>query len=362
MNIMLLTYQGDMAGSTNSISFLALGLVQRGHTVVVGCRKESLLFSMLSGTPVNVIPMVFNGRLDLNNIRHIADVAKKYSIELINAQSSYDRYTAILARWFHRLNCKIVHTRRQPPRSDGGFIQRQFYIRGTDKIVVVSDTLKRIFIDKGYPASHLEVIYNGTPVSRYKNSDSSHVEQLRNRLGIAPDDVVIGCVSRLKKQAQLIHALTHLDPSYKVLFVGIEKNCLDDLAQSLGVKQKIIYAGKVGTDEVLDYYKLMNVDVLPSTTDGFGLVLIEAMANGVPVVGTDFGGISDVIRHEECGLLFSDNNHEQLAASIERCIKDKTLREKLIRNGYKRALEDFSIERTIDNYENFFRRLIDTGK
>ncbi|HEX2956667.1 MAG TPA: hypothetical protein VHO70_07540, partial [Chitinispirillaceae bacterium] len=69
MNILILTYQGDMAGSTNSIAFLSRGLAERGHTVVVGCRKESLLFSMLQNTPVIVEPMVFHGRFDLNNIR-----------------------------------------------------------------------------------------------------------------------------------------------------------------------------------------------------------------------------------------------------------------------------------------------------
>lgn len=358
MNIMLLTYQGDMAGSTNSIAFLARGMAQRGHTVVVGCRKESLLYSMLIDTPVIVVPMTFKGRLDLSNIRHIAQTVKKYSIQLINAQSSYDRYTAIFARWLYHLECKIVHTRRQPPLSEGGFIQRWFYVKGTDKIVVISDTLKKIFAEKGYPASHLKVIHNGAPVNRYQNITDERVSKLRDQLGISPDDIIIGCVSRRKKQEQLIHALKYLDSSYKVLFVGIEKGCLDQLARQLGIKQKIIYAGIVSSDDALNYYKLMNVNTLPSTTDGFGLVLIEAMACGVPVVGTNFGGISDVIQHEKNGLLYTNENYNQFAACIERCIKDKALREMLISNGLKRALEDFSIEQTIGNYESFFKGLI----
>jgi glycosyltransferase involved in cell wall biosynthesis len=107
---------------------------------------------------------------------------------------------------------------------------------------------------------------------------------------------------------------------------------------------------------------LLTVNILPSTTDGFGLVLIEAMACGVPVIGTDFGGISDVIQNEISGLLFKDEDHAGLANAIERCINDATLRERLITNGKKRAFEDFAIERTIENYEKFFQRLIATGK
>jgi glycosyltransferase involved in cell wall biosynthesis len=219
--------------------------------------------------------------------------------------------------------------------------------------------MKTIFINRGYPESHLKVIYNGAPVERYRLINDTHVQQLRKQFDLSADDIVIGCVSRKKKQEQLIHALQYLDSSYKVLFVGIEKGSLDNLARQLGIKQTIHYAGIVGNNDALAYYKLMNVNVLPSTTDGFGLVLIEAMACGVPVVGTNFGGITDVIQHESSGLLYTDDNYRELALCIERCISDTSFREKCIKNGYKRAFEDFSIERTIDNYETFFKQLIE---
>ncbi|MBN1602832.1 MAG: glycosyltransferase family 4 protein [Chitinispirillaceae bacterium] len=362
MNILMLTYQGDMAGSTNSIAFLSRGLAEKGHTVVVGCRKESLLYTMLQDSGVIVEPMVFHGRFDLKNIRHVRDTVKKYSIELINAQSSYDRYSSILARFFYRLNTKVVHTRRQPPRSDGGLIQRLFYLAGTHKIVVISDMMKKIFVKKGYPASHLEVIYNGAPTERYSVINEKKTADLRMHFGISENEIVIGCISRFKKQEQLIQALKIINKPWKVLFAGIEKNSLDPLAAQLGIPNQILYAGYVDPQEILNYYKLLSVNVLPSTTDGFGLVLIEAMACGIPVIGTDFGGISDVIQHEISGLLFKDGDFKGLADSIERCINDSHLRERLIRNGRKRALEDFAIEKTIENYEKFYHRLISDGR
>ena len=63
MNILFLTYQGDIAGSTNSISYLAKGLAEKGHNVYVGCRKESLLYEILSNTKVNLIGMKFKRML-----------------------------------------------------------------------------------------------------------------------------------------------------------------------------------------------------------------------------------------------------------------------------------------------------------
>ena len=320
MNILLITYQGDMAGSTNSISYLAKGLAERGHTVVVGMRKEALLWQLLEGTKVIRIPMTFRNKIDHNNIRHIAAIVKKYKIQIINAQSSIDRYTTIFARWFYNLNCKIVHTRRQTPLSIGGIIQNTFYIKGTDKIIVVSDRLKEIFIQKGFPPKHLHVIYNGIPIKRYKNEVSEKkVEALRKKYNIKTTDRVIGCISRYKRQEQIIQALPYLDEKIKVLFVGCEKEDLQKHIDKVTFKNELIFAGKISPDEVLNHYKLMDVNVLPSITDGFGLVLVEAMAMGIPVIGTQFAGIISVLKeNEQNGLLFEDNNIPQLVEKLKK--------------------------------------------
>jgi glycosyltransferase involved in cell wall biosynthesis len=359
MKILFLTYQGDIAGSTNSIFFLAKELAKKGHQVYVGCRKESLLFSMVEKSSAKPVPMVFNGRFDLKNIRHIRDLVKEFGIELINAQSSYDRYTAVFAKWLYRLNVCVVHTRRQPSRSLENIVHKFIYVKGTDSIVVVSGELKKMFIAQGYPENHIKVIYNGASFERYRDVSSNALSELRKKYELKETDTVIGCVSRMKKQEQLIAALQYVDPSYKVLFVGIPEGSLDLFTEKYGIKNEIIYAGTIDNVTVLDYYKLMNVQVLPSISDGFGMVLIEAMACGVPVIGTKFGGIPEVIEDGRSGLLFEDGNVLQLADCIKKVLTDEYLRCELIKNGKKRALEDFSIEKTAENYEHHFNTLIE---
>ena len=98
MNILFLTYQGDIAGSTSSISYLAKGLAERGHNVYVGCRKESLLYEILSKTKVNLIEMKFKSKFDLKNMKHIKEIVNQYNIDIINAQSSKDRYNSIFSK------------------------------------------------------------------------------------------------------------------------------------------------------------------------------------------------------------------------------------------------------------------------
>ncbi|HRI29220.1 MAG TPA: glycosyltransferase family 4 protein [Chitinophagales bacterium] len=359
MNILLLTYQGDIAGSTNSIYYLATGLAARGHTIVVGARQESLLYQMLEGTPVIRQPMTFGGKFDRVNMRQIKDAVQEYHIQIVNAQSSRDRYTSILARWWYNLPVALVHTRRQEPKSIGGWLQNQFYVAGTDKIIVISEQLKKTFVERGIPAKHIQVIMNGIPFGRFEQVNPLKTEALRKQYGILPTDTVIGCVARPKKQEQLIQALPYLhNNQIKVLFVGIPQGSLNHWVQKLGVKNPIIYAGTVPPSEVMHYYPLFSVYVLPSTMEGFGLAPVEAMGMGVPVVATRAQGIIDVLQNQQNGLWFEDGNAQELAQKITETLTNTTLRQYLISNGKRAAATTFSMERTLNDYEAFFSSLV----
>ncbi|NJL76439.1 MAG: glycosyltransferase family 4 protein [Saprospiraceae bacterium] len=291
-------------------------------------------------------------------MRQIKAIVEKYQIQLINAQSSKDRYTSILSRWRYGLNVKLVHTRRQTPQSVGGWLQNTFYTKGTDKIIVISEQLKKTFIRQGIPASHLEVIYNGVHPDFFAALDDNKVQALRSHYQLTPEDRVIGCVARLKKQDQLVRALQWLGKEVKLLLVGVEVGTFDELAHRLNLTQTILYAGKVKREELANYYALFDVFVLPSTTDGFGLVLIEAMGMGIPVIGTRSEGIIDVLENGKNGLLFEDGDDKGLADSIELIMNTPQVRNELIAAGRIAVQQTFTLERTIERYEQFFEALI----
>lgn len=357
MNILLITQEDILAGSTYSVSYLAKGLQARGHTVVVAARPGSVLQKLLSDSEVIFKELTIKSRFDTKAMKLVKSWIDQYSIEVINAQSSKDRYLTIFLRWFFGVKAKLFHTRRQYPLSAGGFLQRWFYVKGTDKIIVISNELKRIFIDKGYPSNHLYVIHNGIPESRYRQWHPKIVQKLRMKLGISENDIVIGCISRLKRQEQIIRGLVPLNkPEVKVLFAGIRKGQFDTLCADLDIKNTIIYAGEIEPEIVLNYYKLLTINILASITDGFGLVLLESMAMEIPVIATDFGGIRDVVQDGQNGLLFSDGDHFRLAECINLIIDNDQLRRSLISNGLL-TISKFSMEQTIRNYESLFGNL-----
>lgn len=330
---------------------------------MVGCHDDTLLYKMLQDSPAIAAPMRFRHKLDTRNMREIRDVVEKYDIQLINAQASRDRYTAIFANLWYGLKLPIIHTRRQNPRSDGGWLQRKFYTKNTERIVVISEGLKKIFMEeKGYEAKDLKVIYNGMPPSFFDSFDPQKTEALKREYGIDGSFRLIGCVARAKRQQYLVRALPMLPKDVKIFFAGItdQDRNTGAIADELGVRDRIIWAGSVPREEIVNYYPMFDVFALPSHMDGFGLVLVEAMGMGIPIVATKFGGIVDVLQEQRNGLWYEKGNTEDFARQLNRVLEDQELRAELIAHGKRAAREDFSLEATITNYENFFQNIINS--
>lgn len=359
LRILFLTYQGGMAGSTYSITYLAKGLADRGHKVFAGLRKEMPIWDLIEHPGVTRVPMRIKGKFDFENWREIRDLVRNEKIDIINAQSSHDRYTSIFAKLRFNLPVQIVHTRRQNPLSAGGWLQRKFYIKNTANIVVISDGLKRIFIEKGYPEHHIKVIHNGIPKKRFEQWSQEKVEQFRKQLNLQPEDKVVGCISRFKEQPQLIEAIARLnDPNIKLIFAGISPEQIQPYLDKFNIENEVHVLGKVPPEDILNIYRLLDVNVLASTMDGFGLVLVEAMAMECPVIATNFGGIPDVIEDGVNGFLFENEDIGGLAERIQKVLSDNSLRQQLITNGLKTAFEKYTMEKTIDGYEEYFESLV----
>jgi len=356
MKILFTTHQGDLAGSTMSITYLAKGLAEKGHDVHVACREDTLLWQNLREIPmINCHHVSFRSYLDFSSIKEIANIVSNEKIELINAQGGIDRNLTILAKWIYQLKCKLVFTRRQRPRNEP-LVKRWFHTTGTDKIVMVSNGLKDIFVQHGYDPNHLEVIHNGVPIGIIPHLSGEEKNSLKSEWGIKGK--VIGCLSRKKIQEEVIMALPLISSDYSVLFVGVEEHEFSETLTKYQPKQNLIFTGIVDHKEALKLLQLMDVNVLASHMDGFGLVLVEAMLSGVPVIGSDFGGIPDVIQHGENGFLFQNGNSELLAKLIKRLLTEEETRQKFIKKGRQIAIEKFTIEQTISKYENLFRKLI----
>lgn len=176
---------------------------------------------------------------------------------------------------------------------------------------------------------------------------------------LPPEDYPVGFIGRLdaiKRVPKLLRALKSLGQTFAtpvhlhIYGEGAERAHIESEIARLHMTHHVTMHGAV--ERPHDALTKIGLLVLPSLAEGFGLVLIEAMAAGVPVVATDVPGIRDVVRDEETGLLVDAEQELELGFAMMRVIEDARLRHRLIENGLREVHERFSWPTVLRQYEH----------
>ena len=161
----------------------------------------------------------------------------------------------------------------------------------------------------------------------------------------------------------LMQAATKLTGDWRIRIAGDgdERAELEALARDLGIAERVQFDGKIGSEEVPDYLKQMDVLVLPSRTtptwkEQFGRVLVEAMATGVPVIGSDSGEIPHVIG--DAGLVFAEGDVDQFAAHLQRVLNSAELQQTLAHKGRQRVENNYTQEQIARRTVKVYRSLL----
>lgn len=238
--------------------------------------------------------------------------------------------------------------------------------RETDRAFPLSVNAGKILTNRGYTGQQTP-FPNGVDVRHFYKMD---VSELRNSLRLK-DCFVIGYVGRLLRMKgidTLLEALVCLVSqdtaayTYKLLIVGQgeDKSHFQEIAQTLGISEQVVWIDAVPPEEVPAYINCMDTLVLPSRTTAkwvefFGRVLIEGMACEVPVIGSDSGEIPHVI--DNAGLVFPEADADALAERIRQIAHDASLRNTLVARGLTR-IENFTWETIAERTYQVYQELL----
>jgi glycosyltransferase involved in cell wall biosynthesis len=187
----------------------------------------------------------------------------------------------------------------------------------------------------------------------------------RAAAGVGPETVVLLAVGRLVERKGfhvLIEAAAHLSPDRPVLTLiggsGPESGALQAQIEAAGLNERVRLLGRVEDDDLAKWYAAADVFVLPAVvdssgdTEGLGVVMLEAMANDTPVIASRTGGITDIVRHGETGLLATPGDPADLAAQIDLLLSDREVYTRVQRGAQEHMAREFS-------WEAITRRLLD---
>ena len=251
----------------------------------------------------------------------------------------------------------------------------------TDKIVVVSQQQKTE-INQTFgvgSADQLVVIPLGLDLSTFAEPEKRR-EIFREELGVKPDQLLVGIVGRLtevknhelflKAVAQFKRRRSAAELTEKARFVvigdGSLRESLKQTTRNLGLVDDIIFAGTRSDPE--NFYPALDVVALTSKNEGTPLTLIEAMANGVPVISSAVGGVVDLVgareveseqQYQICqrGITVRPQDAAAFALGLERLLQDPNLRKEMGRRGREFVAQNYSRDRLLDDMRTLYRSL-----
>lgn len=218
--------------------------------------------------------------------------------------------------------------------------------QAADRIICVCEAARQTFRMSGLPASRFAVVHNGIdprPARRHRDAVRAEL-----RVGDAPLVLTVARLTEQKRHATLIDAMPALlasHPDTRFLWVGTGplQGMLESRARALGVAQHIHFLGR--RDDVPDLLGASDAFCLPSFFEGHPLVVLEAMAAGLPVVAARSLGITEAVRNEVTGLLFPFAHSALLAHALGRVLGDHALACRLGKAGRDEVQQRFSAAR-----------------
>ncbi|MBY4604338.1 MULTISPECIES: N-acetyl-alpha-D-glucosaminyl L-malate synthase BshA [Bacillus] len=302
---------------------------------------------------------------DLTLASKIAEVAERENLDIIHAHYALPHAVcAYLAKQMLKRNIGIVTTLHGTDITVLGYDPSlkdliRFAIEASDRVTAVSSALAAETYDLIKPEKKIETIYNFIDERVYLKKNTAAIKE---KHGILPDEKVVIHVSnfrKVKRVQDVIRVFRNIagKTKAKLLLVGDgpEKSTACELVRKYGLENQVLMLGN--QDRVEELYSISDLKLLLSEKESFGLVLLEAMACGVPCIGTNIGGIPEVIKNNVSGFLVDVGDVAAATARAMSILEDEQLSKRFTKAAMEMLKNEFSSQKIVSQYEQIYADL-----
>jgi glycosyltransferase involved in cell wall biosynthesis len=337
MKLLLVGTNRGGGGTESHLITMASALADVGHDVSAVVWPDEFIHRALAADPrIRLLPGTFRGRNDVGATRALLRVTREVRPEWLVGTFKDEYWPLAVVGRLTRVPVVLfshLDQRMHPTMTVG-------VPRLVRRILAPSEYQRQRLIARGMPAAKVGVLHNPVDVERFQ-IDAALRATTRERLGFAPDDVVVGYVGRQERGkgvtvlADALERAMDVAPRLRMLWVGHAGDEATDLrervTQSPHADRHVWCAW---SSDVAPFFAAMDVATLPSTgRETFGRVLVEAQACGTPVLGSDSGGIPETMRDGETGFLLQPGDVDAWTDALVRLALDRDLRERMGRAG-----------------------------
>lgn len=349
---------------------MAKWLTARGHRILIFAPSTSPLYKNAAKGNLPVRHFSSNFKYgDLINARRLATEFKREKCDLVILHTGREMLVSVIAKLLSRPRIKLIYQQHMHLSGSKRDMFHSWEYRHFDAwIAPLLMYAARVALQTSISSAKIFPIPFGIDTTLFSHLENKR-EVLRNQLSIPPDAKLVGVVGRLdpkKGQDILLRAAAILHESgieIHILFAGdtthaegeAYSNLLHSLAVLMQIENRVHFLPH--TEDVAAVYAALDIFALTSHSETYGMVTIEAMASGLPVIGTDDGGTSELIDHEVNGLLVNPIDPEDLALALKRLLSDPNMARRLGINARKDVLAYYSKEVQCSRLESLFSQL-----
>lgn len=347
------TWRGGESQAFN----LMVGLRALGGRVGVAAIPGSALAARCREAGIETYEVGMAGDLDVGGASRIARHAAAHGYAILHAHTARAHAMGLLARLFGARARLVVHRRLDFPVSRGIAGRLKYRTARVDLFLAVAEIIREMLVDAGVPEEKVRVVNSSIDVARFAAARARRAElrpEVRRELSLPADAIVVGNVAHLaghKSQADLIAAMPKVIAavqSARLVIVGdgAERSALTAQAASLGLADRIHFTGF--RDDVPRLLTAFDLFAMSSRLEGFCNSVLEAFAAGVPVVATRAGGLPEMVKDGETGLLSPVGDPEALADRLVRLASDGPLASKVAEGGRRLVEAEYTVERMVE--------------
>lgn len=275
------------------------------------------------------------------------------NVDILQVHEAKAGHLACIANSLYGTHYVITRRVDKPPKAS--WANRRLYKRAAG-VVAVSSAISSILTGK-FPGLHVDTIHDAHSDLPYTKEKVAEIKQTY------PGKFLLGhagaLVNRHKGQLYLIRAMRRLQPDYPDLHLLLLGRGEDEAMLKAEAKELSNLSFPGFTDRLGDYLHALDMFVFPSLNEGLGSVLLDAMHAGLPVIATRVGGIPDIVKHGENGLLVPPENEEALARAIGELYEDPQRRQELAESG-RQFSTAYSPQAMAGKYIDLYKRILES--
>ncbi len=361
LRVLHLSSEASWRGGEQQIAYLIEELSGKTENFIA-CRKGSEFEKHCKQKKWEYHSLDFSSPIDLITAGQISELCRKYAIDILHLHTSVGHTLGVLSTWFGHQARLVLSRRVDVPIKKNAFSRWKYNHYRIERILTVSDAIRHILNETLVNQNVARTVHSGIDYRKFNLHKPKKI--LKDQYHLQENQLLVGNTSALadhKDYYTFIDTAAYVinkgkDVIFFIIGEGPERKNIERYIEQKNLTERVLLTGFISNIE--NVIPELDIFLMTSKTEGLGTSILDAFAAEVPVVATRAGGIPEMVKNEDTGLLANVKDFKSLGDNIIRLINDRKLRQHLTSRAKDFLIEEYTKEKTAERTFRTYQEII----